>query len=91
MQQVDDVSFYRQLDPTNNEHYHKFPNQTINPLEAVHEDVVSYFGKEDMQPDLHAHDDRDFLTNLLDLKSLSKNSKRPRKILRKVKIFSLML
>ena len=75
MQQVDDVSFYRQLDPTNNEHYHKFPNQTINPLEAVHEDVVPYFGKENMQPDLHAPDHRDFLTNLLDLKSLKKFKK----------------
>ena len=34
-QQREGVSFYRQLDPENNEHYHRFPNQTRNPKEAV--------------------------------------------------------
>ena len=29
--QEDDVSFYRQVDPQNFEHCHKFPNQARNP------------------------------------------------------------
>ena len=42
-----DVSFCRQLDPENVEHYYKFPNQTRNPKEAVCEDGELFFGTED--------------------------------------------
>ena len=39
-QQEDGVSFYRQLNPENVEHYHKLPNQTRNSNEVVNEDKV---------------------------------------------------
>ena len=52
------ISFIDNLDPENVEYYHKFPNQTRNPKEAVYEDDVLYFGTEDMQPELHDPEDR---------------------------------
>ena len=39
----EDVSFYRQLDPLNTDHYPKFPNQTRNPLDAIFEDDSPLF------------------------------------------------
>ena len=39
------VRFYRQLDPENIEHYHKFSNQTSSPKEAVYEDMSCTSGK----------------------------------------------
>ena len=46
-QPKEDVSFYRQLDPDNLEHYHKFPNQPRDPVLAVHEGDEPYFRDED--------------------------------------------
>ena len=37
-QPMEDVSFYRKLDPENIDHYNKFPNQTRDPRVAVYED-----------------------------------------------------
>ena len=54
------VRFYRQLDPENIEHYHKFSNQTSSPKEAVYEDNELYLGEEDTQPELY----RNFVGNL---------------------------
>ena len=34
-QPLEDVSFYRQLDPNNTEDYPKFHGQTRNPVEAI--------------------------------------------------------
>ena len=59
-QQREGVSFYRQLDPENNEHYHRFPNQTRNTKEAVYEDDELYFGEDDTQPELCDPEDRNF-------------------------------
>ena len=60
-QQDDDISFYRQLDPENIEHYHKFPRQRRNPKEAVYEDYEPYYGSEDIQPELHNPEKRKFV------------------------------
>ena len=57
-----DVSFYRQLDPLNIDHYPKVPNQTRNPLDAIFEDDTSYYGKKDIQPELYAIEDKDFVS-----------------------------
>ena len=46
-QQMEDVSFYRQLDPENIDRYNKFPNQNRNPRDAVYENSEMYFGDED--------------------------------------------
>ena len=56
----EDVSFYRQLDPLNTDHYPKFPNQTRNPLDAIFEDDSPYYGKEAIQPAMYAPGNRDF-------------------------------
>ena len=37
-QPMEDVGFYRKLDPENIDHYNKFPNQTRDPRVAVYED-----------------------------------------------------
>ena len=34
----DDISFYRNLDPHNSDHYNKFPNQTHYPVSDVYDD-----------------------------------------------------
>ena len=78
-QQEDGVSFYRQLNPENVEHYHKLPNQTRNRNEAVNEDKELYSGTEDTQPELYDPEDREILLVFINfpvLKSLSTNSKR---------------
>ena len=54
------VSFYRQLDPLNTDHYPKFPNQTRNLLDAIFEDDSPYYGKEAIQPVMYAPESRDF-------------------------------
>ena len=51
---TDDISFYRNLDPHNADHYNKFPNQTHDPVSAVYGDDEMYFGEEDPQPELYA-------------------------------------
>ena len=56
---TDDVSFYRNLDPHNADHYNKFPNQTRNPVSAVYDDDNMYFGEEDPQPELYATEGTD--------------------------------
>lgn len=55
----DDVIFYRQLDPGNIDHYHKFANQTRDPTLAVYEDDEPIFGNKDTQPELYELDNRD--------------------------------
>ena len=47
---MEDVSFYRKLDPENIDHYNKFPNQTFDPRVVVYEDDEMFFGTEDTQP-----------------------------------------
>ena len=54
----EDVSFYRQLDPSNIENYPKFPDQARNPIEAIYEDDEPFYGHEDQQPELYAPEDR---------------------------------
>ena len=58
---MEDVSFYRTLDPENNDHYNKFPNQTRNPRDAVCEDDEMFFGTEDTQPELFAPENREYV------------------------------
>ena len=53
-QPMEDVSFYRKLDPGNIDDYIKFPNQTRDPRVAVYEDDKMFFGTEDTQPELFA-------------------------------------
>ena len=57
----EDVSCYRQLDILNF-NYPKFPNQTTNPIDAIFEVNLSYYGKEDIQPELYAPEERDLVS-----------------------------
>ena len=56
---MEDVSFYRKLDPENIDHYNKFPNQTLDPRIVVYEDDEMFFGTEDTQPELYDLQDRE--------------------------------
>ena len=79
-QQQDDVSFYRQLDPENIEHYHKFPNQTTNPKEAIYEDDEPYCGSEEtdsLNCIIPKIESLLISINFMDLKNLSRNSRIP--------------
>ena len=58
-QPMEDVSFYRKLDPRNIDDYIKFPNQTRNPWVAVYEDDEMFFGSEGMQTELFAPENRE--------------------------------
>ena len=58
-QPMEDVSFYRKLDPENIDHYNKFPNQTRDPRVALYEDYEMFFGTEDTQPELCAPENRE--------------------------------
>ena len=55
----EDVSFYRQLDPTNLDDYPKFHGQIRNPIKAIYEDDTPFYGHEDQQPELYAPEDRE--------------------------------
>ena len=57
----EDVSFYRQLDPLNVNDYPKFLDQTRNPLDAIFEDDTSYYGNDNVQPELYAPKNRNFV------------------------------
>ena len=50
-QPMEDVIFYKKLDPENIDHYNKFPNQTRDPRVAVYKDDEIFFGTEDTQPE----------------------------------------
>ena len=54
-QPMEDVSFYRRLDPEKID----FQNQTRNPMEAVYEDDEIFFGTEDTQPELFVPENRE--------------------------------
>ena len=56
---MEDVSFYRKLDPENIDHYNKFQNQTLDPRVVVYEDDEMFFGTEDTQPELYDLQDRE--------------------------------
>ena len=56
---MEDVSFYRKLDPENIDHYNKFPNQTREPRIALYEDDEMFFGTEDTQPELYNPQERE--------------------------------
>ena len=58
-QPMEDVSFYRTLDPENIDHYDKFPNQTRDPRAAIYKDDEMFFGTEDTQPELFAPENRE--------------------------------
>ena len=55
----EDVSFYRKFDLNNSNHYHKFPNQTIDPRIAMYKNDELYFDEEDQQPELCGPENRD--------------------------------
>ena len=50
-QSSEGVSFYRDFDPDNLHHYHKFPNQTRDPRAAIFDNDEMYLGEEDQQPE----------------------------------------
>ena len=54
----EDVSFYRQLDPTNLQNYPKFHGQTQNPIKTICEYDTPFYDLEDQQPELYAPEDR---------------------------------
>ena len=56
-QPMEDIIFYKKLDPENIEHYNKFPNQTRDPWVAVYEDEEMVFGTEDI-PELYTPENR---------------------------------
>ena len=91
-QPVEDISFYKQLDPENINHYNKFPNQSKNPIDAVYEDDEMFFGDEDTQPELFAPEDRESVEfdKFVGFENLSKNSKIQLKILKTVTAHSLI-
>ena len=55
----EDVSFYRQLDPTNLDNYLKFNGQTRNRIKEIYEDNAPFYGHEHQQPELCAPEDRE--------------------------------
>ena len=55
----EDVSFYREFDPDNLNHYHKFPNETIHPRIVTYKNDELYFGEEDQQNELYMPENRD--------------------------------
>ena len=57
-QPEEDISFYRQLDPGNIDHYLKFNSTTCNPINAIYEDDFPFYGHEDQQLELYASKDR---------------------------------
>ena len=59
MQSREDVSFYRKFDHDNLNHYHKFPNQTLNPRIATYKKNKLYSGEEDQQPEPYVPENRD--------------------------------
>ena len=61
-QPQEDVSFDRQLDILNINDYPKFPNQATNPIDAIFEVNLPYYGKADIQPELYAPEDRDLFS-----------------------------
>lgn len=71
----EDVSFYRQFNPENLDHYHKFPNQVRDPRQASYRDNELYFGDEDTQP---RPDNRNYVEfdKFSVLKNLSRNSRK---------------
>ena len=54
---MEDIIFYKKLDPENIEHYNKFPNQSRDPWVAVYEDEEMFFGTEDI-PELYTPENR---------------------------------
>ena len=60
-QPMEGVSFYRQFDPENIDHYDtdKFTKKTRDPRVVVYKDNEMFFGTEDMQPELFAPENRE--------------------------------
>ena len=58
---MEGVSFYRKFDPENIDHYDtdKFTKKTRDPRVVVYKDNEMFFGTEDMQPELFAHENRE--------------------------------
>ena len=61
-QAKEDISFYRQLDPENINNYPKFNSTTRNPVGAIYEDDVPFYGHEDQQPELYFPEDRESIS-----------------------------
>ena len=61
-QAKEDISFYRQLDPENINNYPKFNSTTRNPIDAIYEDDVPFYGHEDRQPELSFPEDRESIS-----------------------------
>ena len=57
----EDVRFYRQLDPLNVNDYPKFLDTARNPLDAIFEDDTSYYGNDNVQRELYAPKNRNFV------------------------------
>lgn len=45
----EDINLYHSFDSENIRNYFKFQNQTRHPILVVHENNISYYGKEDTQ------------------------------------------
>ena len=58
----ENISFYRQLDPENINNYPKFNSTTRNPVDAIYEDDVPFYGHEDRQPELYFPEDRESIS-----------------------------
>ena len=58
----ENISFYRQLDPENNNNYPKFNSTTRNPIYGICEDDVPFYGHEDRQPELSFPEDRESIS-----------------------------
>ena len=46
-------------DPTNLHNYPKFYGQTRNPIKAIYEDGIPFYGHEDQQPELYTPEDKE--------------------------------
>ena len=61
-QQKEKVSFYRERDPSNIKDYPKFHGQVRDPIEAIQEENIPFYGHEDQQPELYASEDREHVS-----------------------------
>ena len=89
---TDGISFYRNLDPHNPDHYNKFSKQTRDPVSAVYDDDGMYFSEEDPQLELCAPEGMMLnLMILVGLKNQLRNFITHLRILKIVTINFLML
>ena len=61
-QPKEEVSFYRERDPNNIKDYPKFHGQIRDPIEAIQEENIPFYGHKDQQPELYAPEDREHVS-----------------------------